>query len=591
MNYAAVEKFLSKLPVRDRDSSAVVPFKFFYNQKKLHRAASEMADAGKPVRLIVCKARRVTCSSWAEGILFCHGLAFPSSHSLIVADAFKTSKVLMRVPQDFIPAVPFLNIDAIEREIRFPHPSGEALMQLVTAGKDTSGRGFTLSALHASECAHYISPEVFPSLLPALQTHKNTIGIIETTPNGREGEGEIFYDMYWDAAEGKSEWKAVFLTWVDDPACVADESFASDAPADEEERDLLKRGLNKSQLAWRRLKIRSPECSGSVAIFHQEYATTAEESFIASGMPAFELDEINWARKHIRKPLWQGFIERSTDGTLSLRKHAEGTLRIYEDPIPGHYYYIGCDAARGDEGRDFSAIGGFDGTTGHQVFSYADYCLPEIMGCHANSLGLHYNRAMVNGDLTGGYGSGALYTMREILRYPNLYRWKGKDDKLTGSSLSKSLWIDITSWIRSQLFEYMRLALREAAATDGDYGIVLYDADLVSQIELCTRKDTRIDVRKGHDDILFAAMIANLARFHWAPPRMPNRIRSHDDEEEAAALNSIRTRGDQIVNDTRGMLARHHAKISQTIDHPPRRDFKDDANSIMEDYDGWTPTS
>lgn len=565
MNYAATEQFLSCLPIKDRDSHATVPFRFKFNQKKLHSAAAAQADANRPVRLIVCKARRVTCSSWAEGLLFAHCLNLIGAHALIVAHEFKTSKELIRVPKDFMSAVPFLNIEAVEKEIRFPHPSGASLMQIITAGKDTSGRGFTLSALHASECAHYVSPEVFPSLLPALSNHKNTIGIIETTPNGREGEGEIFYNMYWDAVEGKSEWKALFLSWTDDPECVADESFATGSPCDDEERDLLQRGLTKPQLAWRRLKIASPECGGSVAVFHQEYATTAEESFIASGYPAFELDEISWARKHVRPPKQRGFLERRTDGSLGFRAHAEGTLVIFQDPIPGHYYYLGCDAARGEEGRDFSAIVGFDGTTGDQVFRYADYCMPEILGCHANSLGLHYNRAMVNGDLTGGYGSGALYTMRDILRYPNLYRWKGKDDKMIGSAGYRSLWIDITSHLRSMLFELFRMALREASSTDGDYGIRLFDAELVSQIELCTRKDVRIDVRKGHDDILFAAMIANLSRYQWAPPRSPNRVRSNDDELEAQAMAKMRLRGDQVIDEAKGMLARHHAKVSRSI--------------------------
>jgi hypothetical protein len=86
-------------------------------------------------------------------------------------------------------------------------------------------------------------------------------------------------------------------------------------------------------------------------------------------------------------------------------------------------------------------------------------------------------------------------------------------------------------------------------------------------------------VSKGHDDILFAAMIANLARFHWAPPRMPNRIRSHDDEEEAEALNKIRARGDQVLDEARGMLARHYAKIARTIDSPQRED-----DNVMEEF-------
>ena len=567
MDYAAVETFLSRLPIRDLRSHARVPFKFKYNQKKLHQHAADMQARGKPVRIVVNKARRVTCSSWATAVLFCHNLWLPSSHSLVVAHEFKTSKELMQTPRTFLEAVPWLGIDAVEREIRFPHQGAPSIMQIITAGKDTSGRGFTLSGLLASEAAHYISPDSFVSMLPALSTGKDTIGIIESTPNGRDGQGEMFYDMYWAAVRGDSEWEAEFLTWVDDPDCRADESFASDAPADEEEKDLMQRGLNKSQLAWRRLKIASPECGGAISVFHQEYATTAEESFIASGYPAFEIEEIKWARANLKEPKWRGFIEQSQDGTLKRKQHSEGTLLIWENPIHGHYYYIGLDAARGEEGRDFTAMCGWDGTTGHQVFSFNDYCTPEVVGFHANSLGRWYNRAMVNGDLTGGYGSGALYTMRETCRYPLLYRYKGKDDKMGGTVQSKALWTDIGSYIRSQMFEYFRIALREGSATDGDFGVTVYDQQLASQIELCSRKDSgRIDVRKGHDDLLFATLLGYLAMKHWAPPRSPNRAKDKDSEMEAEALAKMNARGDVVLDDAKTALQRHYAKIIRSIE-------------------------
>ncbi|MDA4120331.1 MAG: hypothetical protein OK436_07060, partial [Thaumarchaeota archaeon] len=321
-----------------------------------------------------------------------------------MAHEFKTSKELFRVPKDFIPAVPFLHIRAVEREISFPHPGGNSIMQIITAGKDTSGRGFTLSALHCSEAAHYISADAFISLLPALSNHKNTIGVIESTPNGTEGEGEAFCDMYWEAFHGRSEWRAVFLSWTDDPSCVAPAELAKDAPIDDEEKDLLKRGFSKAQLAWRRLKINSPECKGSVEIFHQEYPTTAEESFIASGMPAFADEEKRWAKKNIRPPKATGFLDRVMDGSYRFTPHPQGDLRVWEDPIPGHYYYIGVDAARGVEGRDFSVAVGLDGSTGHQVFTHSGYTMPEVLAAYSNTLGRRYNKAMINPEITGGYG-------------------------------------------------------------------------------------------------------------------------------------------------------------------------------------------
>lgn len=572
MNLDACEKFINRLPVKDRDSHITVPFIFKFNQKKLHIEAQRQVDAGKPIRLVINKARRVTASSWTEAMLFCHAISLPGSHSLIVAHEFKTSKELFRVPRDFVAAVPFLNIQTIERQLKFPHPTQDAVMQIITAGKDTSGRGFTLSALHASEAAHWVSPDAFMSLLPALSNHKNTIGVIESTPNGSEGEGEMFHDMYWDAVEGKSDWGAIFLSWTDDPACVAPEEFAKDAPADEEEKELLARGFSKGQLAWRRLKINSPECSGNIDTFHQEYPTTAEESFIASGRPAFTGEEVRWAKKNVREPKVRGFLEKSIEGEWKFKQHYKGDLSIWEEPIPGHYYYGGMDAARGIEGRDFSAMVVWDGNTGHQVARYSAYCIPELFATYGASIGRRYNKAMLNPELTGGYGYTVLSMLRDGLKYPNIYFWKGKDDKIAGSKSRMSFGFETTGHMRTMLFEQLRVALREGSGTDGQHGIMIFDEALASQIERCTIKDVRPEVEQGHDDILFGAMLGNIARHQYAPPRSLNPARPQEDEDMSEAIKSIRGRGDAIAYEPADAMRKHFAMISRLIDNPPDED-------------------
>lgn len=576
MDLAAAEKFINRLPIKDRDSHATVPFIFKFNQKKLHIAAQKQVDAGRPIRIVVDKARRVTCSSWTEGILFCHNLSLPGSHSLIVAHEFKTSKELFRVPKDFLPSVPFLNIKAIERQLTFPHSTTDALMQIITAGKDTSGRGFTLSALHCSEAAHWISPDAFMSLLPALSNHKDTIGVIESTPNGSEGEGEMFHDMYWDAAEGKSEWEAVFLSWTDDPACVAPEEFAKGAPADEEEKELLARGFSKAQLAWRRLKINSPECSGNIDTFKQEYPTSAEESFIASGRPAFTGEEVRWAKKNVRKPKVQGFLDKSIEGEWKFREHYKGDLWIWEDPIPGHYYYAGLDAARGIEGRDFSAMVVWDGNTGHQAARYSAYCVPELFAVYGASIGRRYNKAMLNPELTGGYGYTVLSMLRDGLKYPNIYFWKGKDDKIAGSKSRMTFGFETSGHMRTVLFEQLRVALREGSGTEGDFGVTIYDEQLASQIERCTIKDVRPEVEQGHDDILFGAMLGNIARIQYAPPRQLNPSRPKEDDDMADMIRQIRGRGDVVNSEPDAAMRKHFAMIQRLIDNPPREDEEEE---------------
>jgi hypothetical protein len=574
MDLAKAERFLGRFFLRDRDSHKQVKFVLNYNQKKIHAVAKKQQEQGKPIRILVDKSRRVGVSSWAEGLLFAHCCWLPSAHALIAAHEFKSSKALFSIPKGFAKQARFLNLRDVEREITFPHATGDSLLQIITAGKDTSGRGFTLSALHLSEAAHLKSAEPYTSIIPAVSNHKDTIIIIESTPNGMDGDGETFYEMWLDAVESRSEYEAVFLSWTDDPACVADASIAKDAPRDKEEKQLLKRGVTKAQLAWRRLKIASPECGGLVELFHQEFPTTWEESFITSGFPAFEEVERQYAASQVKPPKWQGFIEHTEDGSLKLREHHKGDLCIWEDPKPGHYYYVGADAARGDDekdGRDFAANVGLDGNTGQQAFRFAGHVVPEVHGCYLNSLGRHYNRAMLNGELTGGYGYGTLYVVRDILKYPNLYRWKGKDDKVgSWASGRNAVWYETTQHTRTMLFELMRAALREGAGTAGEYGVILYDEILASQIRMCTRKETgRVDVKKGHDDILFAVMLANIAMRQYAPPRAINPAVTREKEEDDEVRAKMGGRGDQILDDANQSLINHHSKIMAKVQRFP----------------------
>lgn len=581
MDLSRAEQFLSKFSIRDRDSHKQVPFVLNYNQKKIHDIAASQQAKGKPIRIVVDKARRVGVSSWTEGLGFVQCCAMPASHFLIAAHEFKSSKALFSIPKSFAKQARFLSLRDVEREITFPHSEADSLMQIVTAGKDTSGRGFTLSGLHLSEAAHYKGQgEIFTSVLPAVSTHKDTIVVIESTPNGMDGEGADFYEMWMDAIEKRSDYFPVFLSWTDDPACVADPEVMKKGSLDKEEKDLMKRGLTKDQLAYRRLKIASPECGGLVELFHQEYPTTWEESFITSGFPAFSEQERQWASQNVKVPKWQGFIDRSDDGTLKLREHHQGTFSIWEDPKPGHYYYLGADAARGDDedkkkDMDFAANVTFDGTTGHQVCRFAGYVVPEVHACYLNSIGLHYNKAMLNGELTGGYGYGTLHVVRDLLNYPNLYRWKGKDDKIgSWASGKNAVWIETTQHIRTMLFESMRAALREAAGTEGEYGVTIFDDLLAAQIRMCTRKETgRVDVKKGHDDILFGAMIANLAMRQWAPPRSMNPAVSHENEEDEEVRKKMGHRGDAIVDDACLALQNHYKKIMHKVENYPEEEF------------------
>ena len=279
LNPAQAELFLSKLPIRHRDTGVSVPFRFNPNQRILQQHAQNLYDAGKPLWIILLKSRRVGGSAWTEGMLTCHCLAKAQAEALIVAHQFNSSKALFSIPKGLVGGLPFKIPLNKQHEIEFPHPEGISTLKIATAGSITSGRGLTLSALHLSEAAHYPGEGSFLSLIPAVSYDPSTILIIESTANGKIGPGESFYN-YWTAAEeGRSEFLPVFLCWLDDPACFRHPDEAKDAPKDSDEKDLIKvmkrRGDHtdiqmKGRLAWRRWAIET-QAQGSMQYFNQEY--------------------------------------------------------------------------------------------------------------------------------------------------------------------------------------------------------------------------------------------------------------------------------------------------------------------------------
>jgi len=136
---------------------------------------------------------------------------------------------------------------------------------------------------------------------------------------------------------------------VDDPAYQLPEEFALDAPRDEYERFLMndikhwrtgkKVKLTKSQIAWFRETL-STKCEQIIEKWRQEYPSTPEEAFIATGNPAFTLEETQFAENAVVKIPWRGQCVLSADSRHGeLQKSLDGPLALYETPQIKHHYF------------------------------------------------------------------------------------------------------------------------------------------------------------------------------------------------------------------------------------------------------------
>jgi len=208
------------------------------------------------------------------------------------------------------------------------------------------------------------------------------------------------------------------------------------------------------------------------------------------------------------------------------RGEESSPLWLWERPIDGDKYYLGCDAARGaldPDGTakgDFSAAVCWNGITGNQAFTFAARLGVEEFAFTINALARWFNKALVNVEQTGGDGSQVNKLLRDKYRYPNLYGWLGKDDKRY-KHIGHALGWETTWRSRQKMLIVFREFVRpiDMGATHGF--LKVRDKRLHAQMGYCMRDDltVRWEVKRGHDDIFVAAAIAAVALDQYPPPK------------------------------------------------------------------------
>ncbi|MEA5003846.1 MAG: hypothetical protein VB081_10140, partial [Christensenella sp.] len=264
----------------------IVPLRLNTSQIKYYEAIRKQAQQGKPIRVIVLKARQTGFSTLTEAMIFKSGATAANVSSGIVAHEAVATDNLFRMSkryyecldEDIRPALLARNA----KELIFSYADGNSSIKCMTAGSGTIGRSDTFQNLHISEYAFWAGnkAELLGGLLQAVPDEPNTMVIIESTANGYDD-----YKKMWDqAVRGESDFIPIFCPWWEH----AEYSMPYTGFGLTTEEDDIKRlyGLTNDQLEWRRSTIRN-KCAGNVDLFHQEYPASPDEAFLMSGRPVF----------------------------------------------------------------------------------------------------------------------------------------------------------------------------------------------------------------------------------------------------------------------------------------------------------------
>lgn len=440
------EKFLK---IRNK-AGEIVPFRLNAPQHKFNDIVTRDKQEGNPRRYIILKARQMGFSTMTEGLLFHETTTSPNTNTLILAHESQASANLFNMSKTYYELLPPLIRPKIRRNnsktLTFENPDDatrdddpglRSKYIVATAGTSEVGRSFTGSLIHISEMAFFQSPKkTLTGLLQTMPSLPNTMVVIESTANG---VGDFFHQEWVRAVNGDSDYTPLFFGWFEMPDYTLPFNTEADKIAFIEECEFIsynadgqpirseeylireKHNLTWEQMHWRRWTIRN-KCHGDIEMFHQEYPSTPEEAFVASGRPKFSIPSL---RKYqtITKAGERGYLDEK-DGKIVFRPDPKGYVEIWEKPQYDVYYAIGADVAEGLAHGDYS-VGVVGDTEFNTVAMWHGHIDPDLFGNELVKLGKYYNQAYI-GVESNNHG---LTTLRAIQRqdYYNLYYQKTYD--------------------------------------------------------------------------------------------------------------------------------------------------------------------
>lgn len=326
-------------------NSEKVSFKQNFVQDKLDEVRDKLKREGKPVWIIILKARQEGMSSkiCADWVADCVNPELKNLNCVIISHEKEATKRLLRRGHYYIDnsRVPITTQKSSEFEISFPKTN--SWLYIGTSGSRAFGRGDTLHRVHLSELAYYESDTIVDGIFQSVPMNGEVI--IESTANGF---GNRFHKEWERAVQGESKFYPLFLAWFENPEYSIENTILTQSELTDEEKLLMKtHNLSIPQIAWRREKMKE---FTTKEMFMQEYPATPEEAFIATGTPAFDVQAIK-----LYKPI-EPRIGMLKDNGLEVvfEPNENGYWRIWESPIASQSYFGFLDPAEGidETGKD-----------------------------------------------------------------------------------------------------------------------------------------------------------------------------------------------------------------------------------------------
>jgi hypothetical protein len=528
----------SYLKIRTK-SAEIKPLILNAPQQRLYDTIASQHRAGKPVRVIILKARQMGFSTLTEAIIFKATATARHVTSAIVAHDDKATQNLFEMSKryyNYLPKPLQPQIKASNAyELVFDTKDGKGLdskIKCFTAGGQSIGRSDTIHNLHISELAFWSGDKASTllGLLQAVPDMPGTMIIIESTANGYD-----YYKELWDmAVAGESEYVPLFVAWWE-----LDEYqrpyTGFELTADERRLKALY-GLTNEQLEWRRWCIAN-QCGGNEERFKQEYPACPEEAFISTGNCYFGQDGKERIIERIQQlnsqVYRQGYFDYDYDGlkitNIRWVDDKRGEIKIYRDVEERHPYVIGGDTA--GEGSDYFVGQVLDNSTGEQVAVLRKQYGEEQYARQMYCLGQYYNNALLGIEVNF-----STYPVKELCRleYPNQYLRQKED--IVRTEYEHKYGFKTTTSTRPAALGALATVVREEIDT-------INDIDTLREMLTFIKNDHGKPVAEQgkHDDLVMGLAIA-----HYIRPQQDYRVKEIKEEPRKKLIQTLLKKAKRI---------------------------------------------
>jgi len=352
-------------------------------QEKVYIVYLQLKESGKPIRIIILKARQEGISTIFEAIIFQRNSYSKNRKAIIIGHIKEASDNLFDMfkrfykylPPELQPETKHSN----EKKLSYKRLDSEIVVYTAESGE--AGRSATIQDLHATEVAFWRDAKTtMTGLLQTIPDEPNTMSVIESTANGIGG---YFYDMWEAAVKGENDYTPIFLAWFNLDEYTrpfeSEEEKAKFKPNDYEKTLIKAHNLTLEQMNWYRFTLKN-KLGGDEDKMKQEYPSNPKEAFTTTGRPVFNTQICFTNYESSENGLTGDLVE--IEDKIKFVLNPKGYLRLFRVKKPSEYesytFAAGVDVAEGLEQGDYSVCKVLDRRTDEVVLTWHGHADVDI---------------------------------------------------------------------------------------------------------------------------------------------------------------------------------------------------------------------